>query len=411
MQSSGLYWQLAQRLRRQQRSARKGLGFLSFITTASTVGIALGCIVFIAGLSVMNGFEEVLEKRFLSLIPQVEFTAVDGQLNDPAGLVAQAQAFPGVRMARRVIRTQAMLQKGTEFLGVQVNGIDLEVEQAISGYTSSTALQALAEPNRVLLGANLAARLGVSKGETVTFLVAIANSFRQPRRVVLEVAGIFGFGGQVDLQQAYVSLPTARKLVGLEQGVSAVELVLDDVFSAKQITNDLGRQLQEYLYLDSWMRTQGHLYRDIQLVRLVMYLVLMLVLAVACFNIVSTLVMTVQEKHRQIGILRTIGLKQGGIIRVFVWQGIQNALRGVSIGVVLGVLFTLNLPTIFTAIQSMSGTSLLNGEVYFIETIPVLLDYQDVVFVALCALVMGALATIYPAWKAAKLDIVKAIES
>lgn len=411
MQSSGLYWQLAQRLRRQQRSARKGLGFLSFITTASTVGIALGCIVFIAGLSVMNGFEEVLEKRFLSLIPQVEFTAVDGQLNDPAGLVAQAQAFPGVRMARRVIRTQAMLQQGTEFLGVQVNGIDLEVEQAISGYTSSTALQALAEPNRVLLGANLAARLGVSKGETVTFLVATANSFRQPRRVVLEVAGIFEFGGQVDLQQAYVSLPTARKLVGLEQGVSAVELVLDDVFSAKQITNDLGRQLQEYLYLDSWMRTQGHLYRDIQLVRLVMYLVLMLVLAVACFNIVSTLVMTVQEKHRQIGILRTIGLKQGGIIRVFVWQGIQNALRGVSIGVVLGVLFTLNLPTIFTAIQSVSGTSLLNGEVYFIETIPVLLDYQDVVFVALCALVMGALATIYPAWKAAKLDIVKAIES
>lgn len=411
MQSSGLYWQLAQRLRRQQRSARKGLGFLSFITTASTVGIALGCIVFIAGLSVMNGFEEVLEKRFLSLIPQVEFTAVDGQLNDPAGLVAQAQAFPGVRMARRVIRTQAMLQQGTEFLGVQVNGIDLEVEQAISGYTSSTALQALAESNRVLLGANLAARLGVSKGETVTFLVATANSFRQPRRVVLEVAGIFEFGGQVDLQQAYVSLPTARKLVGLEQGVSAVELVLDDVFSAKQITNDLGRQLQEYLYLDSWMRTQGHLYRDIQLVRLVMYLVLMLVLAVACFNIVSTLVMTVQEKHRQIGILRTIGLKQGGIIRVFVWQGIQNALRGVSIGVVLGVLFTLNLPTIFTAIQSVSGTSLLNGEVYFIETIPVLLDYQDVVFVALCALVMGALATIYPAWKAAKLDIVKAIES
>lgn len=401
-----LTWQLARRFRqRRERS-----GFVSFISASSTLGIALGCMVFITGLSVMNGFEKVLEERFLSLIPHVEFTAVNEQLRDPERIIELSLAHSAVVSAKPVIRTQGMVQQGAQFTGVQIHGIDSSQTQAVQQYIDAEVWQTFQQqPNGVVLGAKLAEKLRVSAGDSVLLLVAQNGNFREPTRARLQVVGTFNFGGQVDHQFAYVTLATARDMVGLTEGATGIELNLHEVMAAEQVAQELGYQIKDYVYLDHWMRSQGHLYRDIQLVRMVMYLVLVLVLAVACFNIVSTLIMTVQEKQRHIGILRTMGLRARQIMHVFVWQGLQNGIYGVFFGVLCGIGLSLVLPDLMRAIQWFSGESLLASDVYFINQIPVQLQLTDVFMVATVAIVMSILATLYPAWRAARTEIVQAI--
>lgn len=408
IQPWSLSWQLARRFRqRRQRS-----GFLSFISASSTLGIALGCMVFITGLSVMNGFEKVLQERFLSLTPHVEFTAVETKLKDPDGLIKTSLAYPEVVAATAVIRTQAMVQQGTEFTGVQMQGVDTNEPQAIEEYLAATTWQALkSTPNGVVMGAQLAAKLKLKPGDPMVILVGQNGNFREPKRQRLELVGTFNFGGQIDHQFAYISLATARQLIGLDSGVTAVELKLNNIFQAQQVANQLGQQIKDYVYLDHWMRAQGHLYRDIQLVRMVMYMVLLLVLAVACFNIVSTLIMTVQEKQRHIGILRTMGLRASVVMRVFIWQGLQNGLLGVALGVATGIGLTLMLPALMGVIEQLSSRTILASDVYFVNYIPTDLQWRDVLVVAVTALLMSLLATIYPAWRAAKTEIIEAINA
>ncbi|MBG22964.1 MAG: lipoprotein-releasing system transmembrane subunit LolC [Idiomarinaceae bacterium] len=404
-------WRLAWLLARRFRRGRERSRFLSFISASSTLGIALGCMVFIVGLSVMNGFGQVLEERFLKLVPHVEFRAVEGALEYPEMIFEFAAQHPEVTAARASIRTQALVQQGREFVGVQVNGIAPEQTQAIAEYMPATAWQALQQPKSVVLGTGLAEKLGVSEGDNVRFVVASERGFQAPKRVSLEVVGLFRFGGQVDHQLAYVNLATARNLIGLERGVTGVELEVTDLFAAERIANEIGYQLRDYVYLDHWMRAQGHLYRDIQMVRVVMYLVLILVLAVACFNIVSTLVMTVQEKRRHIGILRTMGLRRGSLVKVFMLQGLQNGAVGVCFGVLAGVALSLSLPTLLAALESLSGNTLLASDVYFVDRIPVLIQPLDIALVAAVAFVLSLLATLYPAWQAARIEVVDAISS
>ncbi|WP_258240526.1 lipoprotein-releasing ABC transporter permease subunit [Pseudidiomarina homiensis] len=404
-------WRLAWLLARRFRRGRERSRFLSFISASSTFGIALGCMVFIVGLSVMNGFGQVLEERFLKLVPHVEFRAVEGALQYPEMILDLAHQHPEVKAARASIKTQALVQQGREFIGVQVNGVDPRQPQAIADYMSTTAWQQLAGDNTVVLGRGLATQLGVDKGDSVRLVVAAERGFQAPKRVSLKVVGIFRFGGQVDHQMAYVNLATARNLIGLDEGYTGVELEVTDLFTAERIANDIGYQLRDYVYLDHWMRAQGHLYRDIQMVRVVMFLVLVLVLAVACFNIVSTLVMTVQEKRRHIGILRTMGLRRGGLVKVFMLQGLQNGAVGVVLGGIAGVTLSLGLPSFLQLLESMSGSSILASDVYFVDSIPVLIQLSDVMLVAAVAFLMSLVATLYPAWRASRVEVVAAISA
>ncbi|WP_240642686.1 lipoprotein-releasing ABC transporter permease subunit [Pseudidiomarina mangrovi] len=397
-------------LARRFRAGRERSGFLSFISASSTLGIALGCAAFIAGLSVMNGFADVLQQRFLSLIPQVELRAVNGTLQQPQQLIEQALAHPQVRAAQPVIRSQAMIQQGARFTALQVNGIALEQPQAIADYMPATAWQALQQPNSIVLGSGLAKLLDLTVNDTITVLVADQQSFRQPQRKVMTVAGVFHFGGTVDHYMGYTSLANARELLGMDTGVTAIDVQIRDIFESGQVATAIGRQSSEYLYLDHWMRSHGHLYRDILLVRLIMYVVLVLVLAVACFNIVSTLIMTVQEKLRHIGILRTMGLRRAHMMQVFVWQGLQNGAFGVLLGVCGGMLLTISIPQLLGWLQQLTGSSVLAGDVYFVDSIPARLAWQDVLLVALAALVMSMIATLYPAWRAGTIEVIEALE-
>jgi len=225
----------------------------------------------------------------------------------------------------------------------------------------------------------------------------------------LKVVGLFEFGGELDHQMGYVSLATARAVGEIERGVSTVELKVDDVFQAPRVANEVGNRLPELVYVDNWMRTQGHLYRDIELVRTVIYLVLVLVMAVACFNIVSTLVMTVTKKRPQIAMLKTMGLDNRRIVATFFWQGTMSGVKGAAWGSLLGILLASVLPDIILLMEQLLHFQVLSDDVYFVSEVPSQWRWFDVALVSCVAVIMSAGATLYPAWRATQIEPAQAL--
>ena len=219
------------------------------------------------------------------------------------------------------------------------------------------------------------------------------------------IVGIFKFGGTIDDTQVFINLAKAIELVGYQPDeVQGIRLKVDDVFSAPQIVRDVAYDFDFYVYMLDWTRSHGHLFNDIQLVRLVMFIVLVLVIAVASFNIVSTLIMAVNEKKSDIAILKTMGAKSSTIMTSFMFQGLMNGIVGCALGASLGILISLNLTDIIRAIEAALSVEFLTSDVYFIDFLPTLLRQQDVINTVITALVMSLLATIYPAWRATKVE-------
>jgi lipoprotein-releasing system permease protein len=277
---------------------------------------------------------------------------------------------------------------------------------SIADYMSVDAWQSLSsDENHIVLGRSLLTKLGLKVGDTLAMYTPDANNSQltsaQSHRFV--VSGVYELGGEIESTQAYVSLDYLADLLELGSAVSGVRIQVNNVFNAASITRDLGFAQEQYLYINDWTRTQGHLYQDIQLVRLVMYLVLALVIAVACFNIVSTLVMAVRDKASEIAILMTMGLHRGAIMTIFILQGALNGLMGCTIGGILGVTLAYNLSAIASSLEQMLGIQLLASDIYFIDFLPSELHYQDVLVVLFMGLFMSLIATIYPAWKATKI--------
>jgi lipoprotein-releasing system permease protein len=406
--------QLAWLIARRFRKGTAKQGFLSFISASSTIGIALGCAVLIAALSMMNGFNQVLQERLLAVVPQVEYSAVEGALDDWQKIAKIAREHPQVIAAAPGINSTVMVQTQSTFHGIQVRGISAEQEQKvsdISNYVSNEDWQRWQQKGGLLLGAGLAEKLDLAVGDSVSLLTPEKSErgFRSPERVRLEVTGLFKFGGQIDYQNAYVSLETAKNELSFASDVSSVRLRLKDVFSAPAVAREIGNQLPELVYLDDWTRSHGHLYRDIELVRWVVYLVLILVMAVACFNIVSTLIMTVAKKRSQIAMLKTLGMKDSSLLQSFVLQGLRNGLYGVAIGCFCGILLAQFLPDIMLTLESWFHFEVLSNDIYFVGEVPSEWVWGDVILVASVALVMSLLATIYPAWRAVKVEPAKAL--
>ncbi|UJF20821.1 lipoprotein-releasing ABC transporter permease subunit LolE [Shewanella sp. OMA3-2] len=389
--------------------ARQNNGFIGFISFASTAGIALGVAVLIIVLSAMNGFEKELQTRLLGVISHGELVGVNEPIQDWLAIAETAKNIPQITGVAPFVRLQGLVQKPGGFQGIVVNGIDVEYEQQVSSiaqYMDANAWQSLqGSDNHIVLGRSLLNKLQLKVGDTLAMYTPAANNNRlsaaKSHRFV--VSGVYDLGGEIEASQAYVPLKYLSDLLSMGDGVSGVRLQVDNVFSAPSITRDLGYAQEQYLYLNDWTRTQGHLYQDIQLVRMVMYLVLALVIAVACFNIVSTLVMTVRDKASEIAILMTMGLKRSAIMAIFIMQGGLNGLLGCAIGGVLGMLIAVNLSAIAKGFESMLGIQLLDSDIYFIDFLPSQLQTHDVLFVIFIGLVMSLLATIYPAWKATKI--------
>lgn len=401
---ASLAWQLA----RRYRSTRHSSGFIRFISASSTSGIALGVAILILALSVMNGFEQALEQRLLSVIPHVELEAVQQRITDWQRKQQQFATVQGVAGVAPYIKSNGMLRVGSAVKAAEVRGIDITAERRISdfaAYISSGQLDSLND-GEVVLGQGIADALQVAVGEQVQLLLPKLTDdgrLASHSTAVLTVSAIVAVGGQLDYSQIWLNMANLAELLAFEpDAVQGFAFRIDDIFQAPQIARQLGRLSEDYVYMLDWFRTQGHVYQDIQMVRTILYLVLALVIAVACFNIVATLVMAVREKEGDIAILLTMGVSPVTVVLAFMWLGWLNGLVGTVIGGVAGVLLASYIEPVFAFVTSVLGHSLLDPSIYFINFIPSLLQWQDVALTLSVALIMSLLATLYPAWRAAK---------
>lgn len=384
---------------------------VSFISLSSIIGIAVGVAVIIVGLSAMNGFERELQNRVLSVIAHGEFQGVQQPIANWSSLVKQAVQHPKVEAAAPYVKLTALAEKGAQLKAIEVRGIDPQMERTVSRlsqFVSSDAWQGfVAGQQQVILGKGVADKLGAAVGDYVTLMIPSANEsakVQAPKRVRVKVSGLLELNGQIDHSLALVPLADAQAYAKLGERVTGVAIKVSEVLNATQIVREVGNTLDQYVYLRSWQQKFGFLYRDIQLVRTIMYLVMVLVIGVASFNIVSTLMMAVKDRAAEIAILRTMGATDGLVKRIFVWQGVFSGVLGSVIGGVLGVLIAWNLTALIKGLERLVGHQFLSGDIYFVDFLPSQVNLSDVVLVSSTAIVLSLLATWYPASRASQLN-------
>ncbi len=400
--------------------SRHGNGFSSFISASSTIGIALGVMVLIVVLSAMNGFERELAQRLLSVVPHAEIIAVNEPVNDWQNSINSVLEHPEVVAAAPVIKMTGMMQYGNELKGLgEIRGVDIKLEQQVSSITDIIVQGQWQDLERedvlaVVIGAGIAKKLKVTVGDKVQILLPQPKAhkgeqsnktFSAPIKRHVTIVGIFKFGGTIDDTLAYMSLKNASEIMSYEAGqVQGFRLKLADVFKAQKIAREVAYKFDYYAYIYDWTRSQGHVYNDIQLVRMVMFIVLVLVIAVASFNIVSTLIMAVNDKKGDIAILKTMGASASVIMITFIIQGLVNGLLGCLVGGVLGVYLASNLTEFVASIETLFNVHFLSADVYFIDYIPSQVNLPDVYATLIVALIMSLIATVYPAWRATKVE-------
>ncbi len=384
---------------------------VSFISLSSTIGIAVGVAVIIIGLSAMNGFERELQNRVLSVIPHAEFEGVRGPVRDWQGIVHKATQHSQVVAAAPYVKMTALAEKGSELKAIEVRGVDPQMERAVSSlaqYVTNEAWQGfVAGQQQVILGKGVADKLDAKVGDFITLMIPSANNnskVQAPKRVRVKIAGLLALNGQIDHSLALLPIEDAQQYAKLGEGVSGVSIKVKQVLNATQVVREVGNTLNEYVYLRSWQQKYGFLYRDIQMVRTIMYLVMVLVIGVASFNIVSTLMMAVKDRAAEIAILRTMGASDGLVKRIFVWQGVFSGVLGGVVGSITGVLVALNLTTMVKGLESLIDHQFLSGDIYFVDFLPSQVIMGDVALVSGTAIVLSLLATWYPASRASKLN-------
>ncbi|APE05442.1 cell division protein FtsX [Alteromonas sp. RW2A1] len=397
-------------LAKQFRKSGSQQRFISFISMSSTVGIALGCFVLILLLSVMNGFEKELTSRILSVIPHGELYSVDNRGID--NLEAQRYRLEQDKRIARITpytKLTGMLQFKGELKAVELTGIipSENTSQYKERVTDKQWAAFTAEPKGVLVGQGIAEKLQLSVGDPIQVLVPVTTndlSFKAPKTVSLIVSGFLSIGGELDNLVGLMHLDTASNAAELQSRAQGLQFTFYDAYSANTIMREIGYSYPQAVYMSDWTRTQGHLYNDIQLVRAVVYIALILVIGVACFNIVSSLVMAVREKQAAIAILKTMGATDALIRSIFIFQGAINGVVGITVGVALALLVTPNLSSIVLFVENALGIEVLSGDIYFIDFLPSELQWQDVLITTFVALTLCIMATLYPAQKAAKIS-------
>ncbi|KJG26555.1 outer membrane-specific lipoprotein transporter subunit LolE [Photobacterium iliopiscarium] len=391
--------------------SKKRNRMVSFISLSSMLGIAVGVAVIIIGLSAMNGFERELQTRVLSVIPQGELQAVQPPLNNWKPLLKQVELHPHITAAAPYVEFTALLERGAKLKAVAVRGVDPKEQLKVSElplYVKDNAWSRFSAGKReVILGQGVAIKLNIKVGDWITAMIPNTDpqmKLRAPKRIRLQVVGLLALGGQIDHSLAIVPLQDAQQYLDMGQGVSGIEMNVDNVLDAQQIVKEVGDTLPVYVYLKSWTQKYGYLYRDIQMVRTIMYLVMVLVIGVACFNIVSTLMMAVKDRAADIAILRTMGASDRLIKSIFVWHGVLSGVLGSIIGSLFGSLIAVNLTHIVRVIEKIIGHRFLSGDIYFVDFLPTQLAWQDVVIVTTTAIVLSLIATWYPATRASRLQ-------
>jgi lipoprotein-releasing system permease protein len=393
--------------------ARKGSGrntFISFISLMSMAGIALGVAALIVVLSVMNGFQQELRNRILSVASHIEVQGMP-QLDDWPRVAAIARQNPRVIGAAPYVLGQAMLVAGDANRGALVRGIEPKLEDSVADIGSHMRRGALADltPGSfgIVLGGELARALGLQPGDSVVVITpqgTITPAGTLPRVKNFKVVGIFEVGMyEFDSGLALINIEDAKKLYRLD-GVSGVRLKLDDLYAAPVVARELWEKMPVSADVRDWTRNHANFFRAVQIEKRVMFIILTLIVAVAAFNIVSAQVMVVTDKQADIAILRTLGASPMSIMAIFIVQGALIGIIGTLIGVLGGVLLAVNIGTVVPFLEHLLNTQFLDKSVYYISDLPSDLQRADVITIAAIALGLALLATIYPAWKAARVN-------
>lgn len=397
--------------------AKRRNHFISFISIVSMAGIALGVMALIVVLSVMNGFQEELRARILGVAAHLEISGPGDRLADWRGVLAQTRQNKEVVAGAPYVNTQGMLANGDMVRGAIIRGIAPELESRVADFSRHMKAGRLDDlkPGQfgIVLGAELARALNVFPGDKLVLLTPQGNitpAGVMPRVKQFTVVGIFEAGMfEYDSGLALIHLQDAQKLLRLGDDVSGVRLKLDDMLRAPFVTRDLMHSLRGDFALTDWTQSHANFFRAVAIEKRMMFLILLLIVAVAAFNIVSTLVMAVTDKQADIAILRTLGARPGSIMKIFIVQGAFIGVFGTLLGFVSGVLLALNLETVVPVIERIAGMDLFPADVYYISKLPSKLVWSDVAIITGVSLLISLVATLYPSWRASRIHPAEAL--
>jgi lipoprotein-releasing system permease protein len=397
--------------------AKRRNHFISFISMASMVGIAVGVMALIVVLSVMNGFQKELRARILGVASHVQISGFDGRLSGWQAIAEQARKNTNVAAAAPYINAQALLSNQQNVQGTMLRGIVPGLEDQVADIGQHMKRGKLKDLQAgqfgIVLGAELAHAVDARLGEKVVVIAPqgqVTPAGIMPRIKQFTVVGIFEVGMfEYDSGLALIHLEDAEKLYRMDDQVSGVRLKLYDLFDAPAVARELTRTLTGDVYITDWTRSHANYFRAVQIEKNVMFIILTLIVAVAAFNLVSTLVMAVTDKQPDIAILRTLGATPGSIMKIFMVQGSLIGTIGTVIGVVGGILIALNIDVVVPAIENALHTKFLDNTVYYISELPSDLQWRDVLTVGCVSLVLSLFATLYPSFRASRVNPAEAL--
>ncbi len=396
-------------------SAKRRNHFISFISLISMVGLIIGVALLITVLSVMNGFDRELQTRILGMVPHAVIKPYAAMSNWQE-VDKQVSSHPLVIAAAPFIQAQGMITRSGSVNGVQLNGILPDEEEQVSIISKHMVLGELNDLKSgefgIIIGEILARQLRVNLGDKVTVVLPEASLTPAgvfPRLKRFSVKGIFRVGADLDSSLTLIHLDDAAKVMRLKDSVHGVRLKMNDLFDAPYVSRQIASELDDAYYAVDWTRTHGNLFEAIRMEKTMIGLLLMVIVAVAAFNIISTLVMVVTDKKADIAILRTMGASPSAIMTIFIVQGAYIGVIGTIVGTALGVLLSLNVAEIIQFIETVMKTQFLNPDVYFISDLPSELRVPDVIVISCSALFMSLFATLYPAWRASRIKPVEAL--
>lgn len=398
--------------------AKRRNHFISFISLISILGIALGVMVLITVLSVMNGFDKEIRSRVFTMVPPITVSSNTGYVAGWSDLQKSIMALPYITSSAPFATGEVLLSSGGSVQPALMNGIIPQEEQKVSAVTTKVVqgdfAKLVAGNFGIILGENLADRLRVEVGDKVTVVtpqVSLSPAGVIPRFKRFTVIGIFKAGGGFgfDAGLAFINLTDAQKLLGLGNNITGLHLNIKDVYAATTIAAELANELAPSANITTWADQFGEFFHAVQLEKTMMFFILLLIITVAAFNLVATLVMVVNEKQADIAILRTYGATPKTIMNIFIVQGGLVGVFGTILGVIGGILLASNVTTIVHWIEYMFHVQFLSSSVYFVNYLPSEIEIADILKISIASLLLCLLATLYPAWRASRMDPVESL--
>lgn len=387
---------------------------VSFRSIMPILGISLGVSILVIGLSAMNGFKYELNKRILSIIPHGTIEAVNPPFNDWKSVIKNIEKVSGIIIAAPYINFTGLIQKGKKIQVISIKGVD--PSQEIKFSTLSRFIKKIswnkfsAGASQIIVGQGIANALNIKQGDWITIMIpnrASQMKLLKPKYIRLQVNDIFHMKSQLDYSVSLVPLLDAQRYLNIQNNIFAVEIKVKNIFNANELVYKAGKASNTDVLISSWINTYGYMYRDIQIVRAIIYIAMFLVIGIACFSIVSTLLLVIKNKSNDIAILRTLGVKDYIIYAIFVWYGLITGLMGSLIGIFLGILVAINLTSIAEKLEHYLNCQLFYRNIYFIDFLPSKIYWIDIVIVLSASILLSLLASCYPAWRASKVNPTK----